>query len=205
MAERLVDMAKRIDHTGEKYGYLTVIETLWSYQGRHGSYLRCICDCGNETIKDYYHIKRNPNVSCGCKITVPYKASDETGQKFNRRTILEIIRGDGPAKARCKCECGNEIITLKTSVTTGRTKSCGCYQKERAINYNLKDYSGMMSNHGVEILYPVETDEKGTRPWMCRCSFCGELFTAKPGQVLPPHREPAHRAPASHHRPPIPI
>lgn len=131
------------------------------------------------------NLKREKYQSCGCNIPIPYKATDETGRKYNRLTIIEIIREKGcRAKCRCICDCGNEIITDKTKVTTGHTKSCGCYMREKATSDGLRDYSGMISSHGIEILYPAPFKGKCTRPWVCRCSACGEEFIAKPVYIL---------------------
>jgi hypothetical protein len=55
------------------------------------------------------NLKREKYQSCGCNIPIPYKATDETGRKYNRLTIIEIIREKGcRAKCRCICDCGNE-------------------------------------------------------------------------------------------------
>ena len=55
----------------------------------------------------------------------------------------------------CKCDCGNEITTLGTSLRRGDTKSCGCYRKEVLENYgrehnfkteNYRQISGVEHN-----------------------------------------------------------
>lgn len=57
---------------------------------------------------------------------------DLTGVKVGRLTVMGLgeRRGGRPAW-RCKCECGNEVTVITTSLSTGRTKSCGCLQKEK--------------------------------------------------------------------------
>lgn len=54
------------------------------------------------------------------------------GKKFNRLTILEIIKNDKDynRKCRCKCDCGKEVITRLNPVLKGKTKSCGCYKHD---------------------------------------------------------------------------
>ena len=32
----------------------------------------------------------------------------------------------------CQCKCGNTVVVLGKHLRSGNTKSCGCYQKERA-------------------------------------------------------------------------
>ena len=51
----------------------------------------------------------------------------EVGEKYNRLTIIELLPG---AKVRCRCDCGNEIITRRDQVKEGISRSCGCYHKE---------------------------------------------------------------------------
>lgn len=36
----------------------------------------------------------------------------------------------------CLCECGNKIVVRAGSLKNGRTKSCGCYQRERTSKTN---------------------------------------------------------------------
>lgn len=64
------------------------------------------------------------------------KVIDLTGQKFARLTVIERAENNnrGNAMWRCKCDCGNEIITRGSCLTTGNTKSCGCYRLEQIIS-----------------------------------------------------------------------
>lgn len=36
-----------------------------------------------------------------------------------------------PRKAMYKCQCGNDFISFKIYIENGRTKSCGCWNKEK--------------------------------------------------------------------------
>jgi hypothetical protein len=52
---------------GNKFGRLTVLEELKQHNGKQNiSYLRCICDCGNEKLVRTASIKRGKTKSCGC-------------------------------------------------------------------------------------------------------------------------------------------
>ena len=56
---------KRIDHTGERYGRLVVVE----YAGRDKSrsqIVLCECDCGNQKIVSISNLKYGKTKSCGC-------------------------------------------------------------------------------------------------------------------------------------------
>lgn len=57
---------------------------------------------------------------------------DITGMQFGRLTAIRRVENDkhGHAQWECLCECGNTAIVLKSSLTSGKTKSCGCYYKD---------------------------------------------------------------------------
>lgn len=61
-------------------------------------------------------------------------------QKFYKLTVIEKLNKDKYQKQlwKCKCDCGNEIIVNTSSLTTGNTKSCGCYKNELIRNLNYK-------------------------------------------------------------------
>ena len=51
-------------------------------------------------------------------------------RKYNRITILQHFRVGQYTNIKGLCECGSLIIANSYSVTSGRTKSCGCLQRE---------------------------------------------------------------------------
>lgn len=63
------------------------------------------------------------------------KVKDLTGMKFGRLTAIKII-GQNEHKSNlwlCECDCGNQCITYTTQLLIGKTKSCGCLQKENFL------------------------------------------------------------------------
>ena len=42
---------------------------------------------------------------------------------------------------KCVCDCGKKVIVKAGHLTAGRTKSCGCFQKENAHIINSKPYN----------------------------------------------------------------
>lgn len=66
----------------------------------------------------------------GCNVSA---AVEMSGQRFGR---LVVVRRQGSWKGTrklawlCRCDCGNEKITLGEYLRTGRTSSCGCYQRD---------------------------------------------------------------------------
>lgn len=62
---------------------------------------------------------------------------DIIGEKFGRLTVLAFSHSKKYNKYYiCKCECGKTKIVFKGNLISGKTKSCGCYQKEMAAKAN---------------------------------------------------------------------
>lgn len=65
---------------------------------------------------------------------------DITNQRYGKLTVLrlakleekKISKFDTSSQWFCKCDCGKEIITKKSLLRTGRSKSCGCLATENA-------------------------------------------------------------------------
>lgn len=56
---------------------------------------------------------------------------DITGQRFGRLTVARRVEGcPDQTKWLCRCDCGNERRVWKSSLTSGRTTSCGCRNRE---------------------------------------------------------------------------
>ena len=53
---------------------------------------------------------------------------DLTGQKFNRWTVIKLApkAKNGSSMWYCKCDCGTERIVNGYTLTSGKSKSCGC-------------------------------------------------------------------------------
>lgn len=63
------------------------------------------------------------------------------GQKFGRLTVIEECKERDKHRHilfKCVCDCGNYVNVLGTELRNGRTKSCGCLQKEKAKEANTK-------------------------------------------------------------------
>ena len=60
---------------------------------------------------------------------------DMTGRPIGRLLVIEECGRDSRGRAlwRCRCECGNEIIVRGDHLRKENTKSCGCYQRECAV------------------------------------------------------------------------
>lgn len=75
----------------------------------------------------------------------------ESGQRYGRLVILEIISHPKNPKAKCKCDCGRITVTQIGALGNGHTKSCGCLSKELKRNYKhgLSKTSTYKIYHGI--------------------------------------------------------
>lgn len=106
-----------------------------------------------------------------------------SGDKFGRLTVIE--RTNSPKSIyKCKCECGNIKMVHKHNLTSGRTTSCGCLQKEIVSVINSKqnefvfidDYViGTTNNTGKKFYFDRADYEKVKR-------FC--WYEAKTGYIM---------------------
>jgi len=54
------------------------------------------------------------------------------GQKFNRLTVCgEIDRSEKTPRVMVKCDCGTKKTVLVQALRSGKTKSCGCYARDK--------------------------------------------------------------------------
>ena len=66
------------------------------------------------------------------------RANDLSGLRFGRLVAVErdgtytAPNGRKTARWLCKCDCGQTISCISTSLRNGHTKSCGCLMRERS-------------------------------------------------------------------------
>ena len=71
------------------------------------------------------------------------------GQKFNRLLVIDQAEryispsGNRMKQWLCRCDCGNEIVVTTSHLTSGHTKSCGCYAREVSVQ------NGKLQKHGM--------------------------------------------------------
>lgn len=64
---------------------------------------------------------------------------DFTGDRFARVVVLEEAasvfnsRGIRQRRMRCRCDCGRVFTTYAHSLRSGRTRSCGCLQRQLSV------------------------------------------------------------------------
>ena len=110
------------------------------------------------------------------------KAINEIGNTYGYLTVIDRVpnNSDGRAMWKCRCKCGNEITVLGKHLRSGNTKSCGCYQRERAAQSNM-DRVGTLVGQRFGKLTVLEEAGFITRPngkhsrlYKCQCD-CGNI------------------------------
>ena len=64
---------------------------------------------------------------------------DLTGQKFGRLTVINLLSErakNGMKIYKCLCNCGNYINVRYGNLTSGNTKSCGCFNSDCSSKRN---------------------------------------------------------------------
>ena len=155
-------MAKIIDLTGQRFGKLVVIKRVPNKNKR--TMWLCKCDCGNEVEVRSDQLRGGITNSCGCLHMEQIKSigknnfKDLTNQRFGKLIAKQPIFNEYKKRYDwlCQCDCGNEIIVLGSSLSSGNTHSCGCIKsigeskiekilKENNINY-ISQYRTMIND-----------------------------------------------------------
>lgn len=105
---------------------------------------------------------------------------DLTGQKFGKWTVINEIpeRKDGKIYWHCKCECGNERDVYGYWLRKGKTKSCGCLQKEIMTKIHLIDLTGKRFGNLIVLQKEGNAKDTGEAIWKCQCD-CGKIIFVK--------------------------
>lgn len=169
-----------------RYGALTILAYHHFDEKRGRHFWTCLCDCGREITVEQYNLMTGAKTSCGCKSYTTQLSRQKTvekylGKGFGLLTIHEITWQAHVAIASCVCDCGNTKTTWLGSITSGRTQSCGCLQRENASQigsaYGMQNMQGarrykwvfpqgerlIHMRSGFEIMYALFLEAQGVR------------------------------------------
>lgn len=86
---------------------------------------------------------------------------DRTGQRFGRLVVLHQGTSARYREAKwvCQCDCGGTVSVASSSLRGGKTRSCGCIQRERRTplqgrvmgRWTVGEVAG--KNHRGELVY----------------------------------------------------
>lgn len=73
------------------------------------------------------------------------------GERFGRLIVIgdDILHPSRLRHVLCLCDCGNRVSVPPKRLRSGRTRSCGCYQKECARNLMKVNIGGGKVTHGM--------------------------------------------------------
>lgn len=183
---------RRKSYIGCQFGYLTVLDMEYTKDssGKPRAVAVCKCECGQVVKKKVDSIKNSKLPNCGCmRKTIMQKTfrKDLTDQNFGRLKVLEMLWDRRPTKCRCLCDCGNICEVAAVNLTSGKTRSCGCLQRDSTSDANQKDFSGIVTSSGVEFIERDHKNSRGCWEWVCKCP-CGNYFVDIPARVTGGHR-----------------
>ena len=116
---------------------------------------------------------------------------NEIGNTYGYLTVVERAENtkEGRAMWKCKCKCGNETTVLGKHLRSGNTKSCGCYQRERAAQANMDRAGSLVGQKFGKLTVVCEngfithSSGKRSRIYYCECE-CGNIVPSAQHQYL---------------------
>ena len=128
----------------KKIGKVTILEKVPDYGINNLNYF-CICECGNQFIRQYTTLYRSltkkVSMSCGCmkgkwnqnKIKSKSALKHRVGERFGRLTIVDNFKAPDKRGWECitLCDCGNKSTNRYWDLKHEKVISCGCYGKEQ--------------------------------------------------------------------------
>jgi hypothetical protein len=167
-----------IDLTGSEFNSFKVL-SLDSSHKTYGSKWLCQCVCG--TIKSVYahNLKSGGTKSCGC-----LNRDDLTGKRYGKLTVIKLDHrsrfksNNVVSKWLCRCDCGNEIVTLGGSLKSNRTqstKSCGCIRLKNELG--VRPFRQLLSRYKKQakdrnLIWKL-TENEFQKLTKQNCHYCG--------------------------------
>lgn len=138
------------------------------------------CQCGKIFYPRANNVDSGKTKSCG-KGTCHGHFKDLTGEKYNFLTVKEFNEKTG--KWKVECVCGNIKESSSYTITSGKTKSCGCMsgkiwsdKSNKGVDslwvslYN--SYKSGAKNRGYSFELSVEQFKEGCSK---ECHYCGRV------------------------------
>lgn len=98
---------------------------------------------------------------------------DLTGRKFSRWTVITRARSvKGRPRWNVRCACGSVRAIDESNLKSGRSRSCGCLQKERVFETHAHDLVGKTFGR-LRVISAAGENKWHNQQWLCRCS-CGK-------------------------------
>ena len=119
------------NEVGNRYGYLVVL-SMDRYVKYKGTYWKCRCDCGNETVVIGQSLRNGHTKSCGClgKFMAYLNLAKSrgccfenlSGQRFSMLTVTsEFTKNGNSYYWKCLCDCGTVKFIRASHLKDGNT------------------------------------------------------------------------------------
>lgn len=95
------------------------------------------------------------------------KIVHEAGEKIGRFTIINEAGRNKKNNALwlCRCECGNEVIVVGSSLRRGLVKSCGCYNRDLVTARNTKHGLSKSRTYSIWANMIRRTTKRSSSDW----------------------------------------
>lgn len=107
------------------------------------------------------------------------------GNKYNRLTVIRKTKEKSHNSYlwECKCDCGNVVKVKKWNITSGNTKSCGCYKKESIADIGRRNVDDLTGESFGRLTVTKKDHVKKYKNnsniyWLCKCE-CGNESVVK--------------------------
>ena len=106
------------------------------------------------------------------------KLENMIGRRYG---LLKVISITKDRRCLCACDCGQQKIIYSANLKSGRTKSCGCLEKQN----REKRKKNLKGQKFGQLLVLEETDKRidGSIIWKCLCE-CGTVYEASSRNLL---------------------
>lgn len=93
------------------------------------------------------------------------------GKRYGRLTLLAVYKKNNYKMAHCSCICGRKTEVYYANLIAGRTKSCGCLERE-----NRHKRKELVNQKFGDLTVCCATNERkcGSVVWLCQC-VCGNF------------------------------
>lgn len=119
---------------GKRFDRWTVISIDYEKsEQRHQTFYVCECDCGTIRSVRRSSLLNGESSSCGC-MRSDRARTKLLGERFGRLVVNNFSHVDNRGQMfwECICDCGQTAIVCGSNLTSGQTRSCGCYQRDTA-------------------------------------------------------------------------
>ena len=119
-------MTKKRDLIGEIHNGIEIIADAPN-RGKERAVL-CRCHCGREWVTLHQNLRKGLVKSCGCRQYIKDNLYDgvEIGKRFGELVVTEHLGNKkGHTVVLCKCDCGKDKETRRSTLLAGKKFSCG--------------------------------------------------------------------------------